>query len=449
MPTVISPSLPAAQQLLTSINKHQPKKVYLAYSGGVDSQLMAHCLVALQIPFTAIHVNHQISSKSNQWQSFVEEQALQLGFDCIVKKVVVKKDGKGLEAKARELRYQAFAEHVEPSDVILLAQHQNDQAETLLLRLLRGAGVKGLSSMAEFSTQQINQQTIQLLRPWLRIKKEQIKGWAQGIGWVEDDSNTDEQFDRNFLRQTIIPSLESRWPKAIDNLSQSAQHLQNAWQLQQEFMAPLINLNPNHNQLDVSQAVFLDGNTALAVIHFWLSELASNLGLQVNKLLINQIYKQLILQGFKSSAQVSWGDFRIVRHNHCLYCLTAKKIEPVNLTEISQNQWLDLGAGGKIKVSPANDCDAMFWVQSLDNLRVCYRTAMGNPKLLVKGRDKSRDLKRLLQESNIPVWRRKHIPLILLGDEIILVADLLVVDTQKVAKKGWQIQWQPCDYIEP
>lgn len=215
----------ARHQLLNS-----SQTLTLAYSGGVDSQVLlevAHqvCSRHSQLRLNAIHVNHGLSQLAVLWQRHCEYECAQRNIPLTIKKVEVSPaPGQSVEAVARQARYQAFRNSVEPGAILVLGHHLDDQAETFLLQLKRGAGAKGLSAMAPFTGATEHKTELTLLRPFLSCSREDIQHFAttHKLIWVEDDSNTDTRFDRNFLRQQVLPAIQQRWPGFTGAVSRSA-----------------------------------------------------------------------------------------------------------------------------------------------------------------------------------------------------------------------------------
>lgn len=198
----------------------------VALSGGVDSMVLLHAVHSLQsilgIRLDAIHVNHGLNPKADDWAVFCQDQCRRLDVCLSVSRVDVdRQSGAGLEAAARDARYEAFSKSV--AAFVLSAQHADDQAETVLHQLLRGTGLKGLAAMGERRVLKSGQT---LLRPLLSISRGQIEDYAIAhvLPWVEDDSNLDQGFTRNFIRHTLVPAIADRFPHYRDSLARTALH---------------------------------------------------------------------------------------------------------------------------------------------------------------------------------------------------------------------------------
>ena len=205
----------------------------VAFSGGLDSSVLLHLLAELArreaVPaLSAIHVQHGLQPVAAAWPEHCRQFCAALGIPLQVVAVQVVAQA-SVEQAARQARYAAFAEHLQPGAVLFSAQHRDDQAETLLFRLLRGAGVRGLAAMP--GQRPLGRGT--LLRPLLDCSRAELQGYAEahGLSWIEDPSNADTRFSRNFLRQRVMPLLAERWPQASVALARSAAHLSEAEQL--------------------------------------------------------------------------------------------------------------------------------------------------------------------------------------------------------------------------
>jgi len=196
-------------------------EILLGLSGGLDSCVLLHLLAQMQtqlhFKLKAIHIHHGLSSSADDWLNFCKEKCNILDIEIYDIKVKInEKSSLGIEGEARRLRYEAIKK--KQKGIVALGHHQNDQAETLLLQLLRGSGLKGLAGMPEFDEKR------NFWRPMLNIKKELIEKYASenNIEYIEDESNEDINFDRNFIRKKVLPLMESRYPASIETISRSA-----------------------------------------------------------------------------------------------------------------------------------------------------------------------------------------------------------------------------------
>ncbi|MEM7019036.1 MAG: tRNA lysidine(34) synthetase TilS [Pseudomonadota bacterium] len=199
----------------------------VAYSGGIDSHVLLH-LLKTSSPrsiISAVHIHHGLQSNADGWAQHCEDVCQNLDIPCQVIRVNVSQDkGASLEESARKARYVAFADLLDPNEILCMAHHADDQAETVLLRMLKGAGPNGLAGMP--ATRQLGNGW--LWRPLLTQPRETLVAYANQhkLRWIEDTSNTDTRFDRNFLRQNILPTLKERWPGLLQTFNRTAAHQQ-------------------------------------------------------------------------------------------------------------------------------------------------------------------------------------------------------------------------------
>ncbi|MDH3812019.1 MAG: tRNA lysidine(34) synthetase TilS, partial [Gammaproteobacteria bacterium] len=215
------------QQHLAALEQQaaKPSRYVIAFSGGLDSTVLAHALAAAggDVPLIAVHIDHGLQEDSARWNAHCEAFAKSLDIEFRGLRVEVSPDsGKGPEAAAREVRYAALHDELLPGDWLLSAHHREDQAETLLLNLIRGsgpAGIAGIGAVRRFGPGW-------LARPLLHIDQAALRVYAenQNLKWVEDPSNADRRFDRNFLRHEVLPVLQTRWPDVAARLQRSATH---------------------------------------------------------------------------------------------------------------------------------------------------------------------------------------------------------------------------------
>lgn len=253
-------------------------RVWVAFSGGLDSTVLLHLLAARpeasSLPLAAIHVDHGLHPDSAAWAEHCRQVCAALGVPLTVRRLTLRRrPGESLEALAREGRYAILRELAGPGDLVLTAQHQDDQAETLLLALLRGSGVKGLAAMPQVAP--LGQ--ARLLRPLLGHTRAQLLAWAQarGLRWLDDPSNADPAFDRNFLRARVMPLLTERWPACAASLSRSAAHCAAAQGLIEGQAAAelprLIGSRPG--TLSLSRLAALEPALLAAVLRYWIAGL--------------------------------------------------------------------------------------------------------------------------------------------------------------------------------
>ncbi len=399
------------------------KTIWLAYSGGIDSHVLLHCLATSpEIDNTrlhAIHINHQLNPESPQWAKHCADvaHALQIQLTCLDVDVV-DIEVLGVEAAARQARYQAIASCVGHDDIVLTAQHQQDQAETLLLQLLRGSGVKGLSAMATISS--LGQAT--LCRPMLAVTQSSIEEYAKqySLQWIDDPSNQDKQLNRNYIRHQIFPPLLARWPSAASTLSRSAAHCADADDLLAdlgEIDLSALNVMTWQDGVPVAGLLSLSKARACNALRTLLHR--DNISLPSTAIL-QRVIDEVCLADVDKIPQVSWSGGVIRRYRDILYYSPPETAVLLPLPEV-------LYQPDKVLLSRDAQLD---WIVS-DNgipmtlfqqgIRIRYR--QGGERIQLLGRQHHHQLKQLWQDWAVPPWKRCRIPLLFCGDRLLAVAD--------------------------
>ena len=434
--------------LLNCFQQHSDvQRLVVAYSGGLDSMVLLHALVALRNagleprPILAIHVNHQLSSNANQWQQHCESICRQWDVPLQVSRVVVNASGKGLEAAARDQRYQVFSGVLQSGDGLLLAHHQNDQAETLLLRLMRGSGPKGLASMEP--SKKFGAGT--LLRPLLSVPRADLEVWANKfeLSWVEDESNQTRDFDRNYLRHEIMPLLERRWPNFSERWQQTAdvcratdveieaiaeQDLSQA-DLRAERWGWSIDLHPMG-----AWDSFRRGN----LLRCLLQRLTLSAPEQAH---LQQVEQQIFFAYDDARSDVRWGDVSIRRFRQRLYVLPLAQAltAPTRGLQWDGQQPVQWPGGELIRWPVATG--GMHWPAGMT---VDVGVRQGGERCQPVGKDHSQKLKKLLLEYELEAWLRDLVPVLRYKDDIMAVGDLWVCDAFGASdnQQGYRIEWQ-------
>ncbi len=304
--------------LLAFLKHHQltGRHLLLGLSGGLDSRVLLHLLTLarqqFEFSFSAVHINHCISPSANQWADFCAEICARdkVPYTCVT--VDVPRDsGLGLEAAARGERYRVLLSR--DADTIMLAHHQDDQAETLLLQLLRGAGVKGLSAMGELSYQPspIDRQLKPILRPLLGVPRAELLTYATAhdLQWIDDESNLDLAYDRNYLRHQIFTVLEERFPSCRKTMARSAGHLAEAAELLEEIALEDAARVVSDGKLNIARIKQLSGPRAGNLLRHWVTEQS---GMALSTARIDDIRTQLLDSRIDAQVAINIGG-RILR----------------------------------------------------------------------------------------------------------------------------------------
>lgn len=438
------------QPLQTALSPFPERPLLLGLSGGMDSVLLLHCLAAdpqWASRLNAVHINHQLMPEADNWQQACQRWCDAVNIPLIIRKVTVVDAGEGTEAAARRARYDAFERLLPEDGLLLLAHHADDQAETLLLRLLRGSGLKGLSAMpaqrrlsGNFSDQR------QLLRPWLGLSRSELEGAARAMSlqWVDDPSNTDTAYDRNWLRHEVMPGLTERVPGLSQRLAATAGRLQQDQHLLEALLSEKLDplLQPCDWPCTLPWSLDLDALESLgqAYHHHALTLWLSRLGLpapQGDKL--PHWLEQCLTAAPDRSPATPYAGYTLQRHGSSVFAWQAPAESAADVLSHSVSADL-LGVtvpwwGGVI------DCPGPFSA----SLAGCdFRAASDLPGLKIAwpGRP-SRTVRQIWQEYHIPLWLRPHWPVLCHNDEVLAVAGLTPV-TEKGDTLGSAdaLQWR-------
>jgi tRNA(Ile)-lysidine synthase len=408
------------------LESHERIELILAYSGGIDSQVLLHALTHLyqqkliSNQITVCHVNHGLSENAATWQTFAQQQCANLPVKFVVKSVHVKAKAKqSLEALARDARYLALKSVNAHQSIVLTGHHSDDQSETLLLALKRGAGLKGLAAMSA----QIKLGQHLLIRPFLSVSRTAIEAYAKfyQLSWVEDDSNLDERFDRNFIRHQLMPLLQSRWPSIKTTINRSADHCTAGQELLDELGSEdLLNCRISVTSLDTDTLKKLSTARFNNVIRFFM---ATKNCLMPSLKQLNQVRMQLTAKQDKSP-EINLGDHMFRRYKQALYLTRLYQDISDWQTNIDlSKQFFDILLPDNIGVLNGQQVevkgDAIGIRLPNKNQQVSLRFKHDNPMCLPDFRQKSRQLKKVLQELNIPTWQRKRIAFLYYDDELV------------------------------
>lgn len=424
------------------------RRHWVGLSGGLDSVVLLHALVSLQlpVPLTAVHVHHGLSPRADAWQRHCEALCRALDVPLRVERVGVERAGEGVEAAARRARYRVFADLLAEGDALLLAHHRDDQAETLLLRLLRASGPRGLGAMAP----ERDLGPGRLLRPLLEVGRADLQAYARDrdLAWVEDESNRDTRFDRNYLRHQVLPVLQQRWPEAPAQLSAAAGLCRDSEALLAELAGEdLARLHARPEDLGGSLA--LPGLAALStsrrhnLLRHWLRGLDLPLPGAAHLQELEQQFFTAPLDGH--GREVSWPGCRARVFSDRFYVLREPAFwRPHPATPAlpwrDPQQPLRLPGGDSLCWQPAAPGEGLAanWCRDIE-----VRWRRGGERCHPAGRGHSQSLKKLLQEYRVPPWLRSRVPLLYAGEQLVAVADLWVCKGYGAppGESGYRCKW--------
>ncbi|MFV0575539.1 MAG: tRNA lysidine(34) synthetase TilS [Vibrio sp.] len=425
-----------SQRLLEQASSAQ--KFVLALSGGLDSRVLLHLLGRFKkqhptYQYIAVHVHHGLSQNADDWMQQCEAWCQQENIEFHGEKVQLELGARiSIEQAARDARYQALAKYVDNQSLLLTAHHQGDQLETFLLALKRGSGPKGLSAMA-FNMPFAGGE---LFRPLLDLPRTQLEQYAQQhqLEWVEDESNQDTRFDRNFIRHEIAPALKQRWPNIEQSVARSAALCAEQESLLKELLIERYqSMQRENGSLAIESLKTQSPAARNAILRMWLDE--SGFPMPSMKQLA-QCWQDVALAQTDAAPIFRFGNTQIGRHNDRLYVFAVQQDLSQQVLEWDIQQALELPDGlGRLELK---SLDADFDVQSLkaksiqtltlpediQHIQVQFKATgiLAHPET----RQHSRALKKLLQEYDVPVWQRNRIPFLMQNDQLIAVAGLFV-----------------------
>ena len=413
---------------------------HIAFSGGLDSTVLLHLLAHLANtetlpPLSAVHVHHGLQAAADAWPAHCQSICDALGLPLRVMRVQVQ-PGASLERAARDARYQAFTEVTGAGQVLLTGQHRDDQAETLLFRLLRGAGVRGLAAIPA-------QRPLAggyLVRPLLDVPREALEAYAHEhqLKWIEDPSNADPRFSRNYLRHRVFPALTARWPQAVANLGRTAEHLSEAQGLLDELA-----------QLDLRAAGQASPFPWLHLPSLALAPLCELSDARQRNALRHWLTPLTRLPDSghwagwhslcdaKGDAQPLWrlADGELHRCGQRIWWLpsTGSEFSDAAVSWPDPQNPLELPGNGQLK---------LIGEAPEGPLQIRYR--QGGEIIDVPGRGR-RDLKRLLNESGLPGFVRGRLPLLYQGQQLLGAPSL--AGLWPAPSDDWHLHWMPqtCD----
>lgn len=398
----------------------RPRRYCVAFSGGCDSHVLLWSLSSLRqslgsSSLHAIHINHGLHTQANAWEAHCVEVCKALAVPLQTCRVQVNIDrGHSLEAQAREARYAAFRQFMQSGDMLLLAHHQDDQAETLLLQLIRGAGVNGLAAMPVLTDFADGW----LARPLLDVTRSDITAFArqQGLHWIDDPSNQDIGFDRNYLRHAVMPLMTRRWPAIAATLARSAQHQAEAATLLKTLARDdwqRVSL-PDSRQLAVSELCTLSRARQANVLRYWIRDVC---GYPLpNTAQLDCVLRDVLHAGQDRSPIVNWQDVELRRYRDRLYLSTTMASHDVDWqADWAPDSHLVLPIGGKL-ITREHKGSGIHKACLDESITVRFRR--GGEMCKPAGRDHHHELRKLFQEWGVPPWQRDRIPLIYAGDEL-------------------------------
>lgn len=424
----------------------------VALSGGIDSMVLLRLASIYanerHLKCIAVHVNHGLSQHAFDWEGVCQAHCDFLSIDLYIERVqltVTAQDS--LEEVARKARYQVLDKHMQANSLLLTGQHQDDQVETFFLALKRGSGPAGLSSMPSITPLSNGYKC----RPLLTVSRSDIEQYAQDneLKWVEDESNKDTRFDRNFLRHEIVPNLVQRWPSFASSVSRSAQLCAEQESLLSELLQPkLMAFQNTYQGISISQ---LNSESELArnmLLRLWLKQFAIPLPSQVQ---LWVLWNEVAKAKEDANPQLELGAIQLRRFQDNLYCLPQYQDLSAWKKELSNTLDLPDALGRLIFSTGVEERDLN---NKNDEQSLLLRAPNQDEKIEVRfnvlgltahpeARERSRKMKKLYQEYGIPSWQRTRLPMIFYNEELAAIAGLFVCRT--FSGKECELIWKKTD----
>ena len=428
-------------QLLARLQQLPPASRYwIAFSGGCDSTVLLHALAKLrpQLPSTrlaAVHVNHNLQDQAADWAGHC--RAVCEALDIPLREISVDAStprGHSPEAAARAARYEAFEGVLKAGDGLLLAHHQDDQAETLLLQLFRGSGPRGLAAMPAqrpFGAGWLG-------RPLLDFRRETLCAYARqrDLAWIDDPSNFDTGSERNFLRQELWPALQARWPALSSTLARAANHQAGAAALLEELAAgDWERLRPaTGNNLPVKALTTLTPERQRNLLRYWIETVHGRP--LPDRQRLERIRTELVGARPDANPELRWPGAMLRRYDGQLWLDDGGDLPASNPGRVMT--WdllrpLELGDGRRLETRPAPRGLDPRW-RDHDNITVRFRH--GGEICRPAGRAHHHPLKKLFQEWRVPPWQRSEVPLIYVGEDLAMVVGYCVCEPFQAQGEG-------------
>ena len=429
--------------------------LFVAYSGGLDSAVLLH-LTALyahehELKITAVHINHGLSENAGAWQKHCQKVCEKLGLEFVGQSVVVEQGGQGyqgIEGQARKARYDALADVItdrakSPYRLLLTGQHQQDQVETYLLRLKRGSGAKGLAAMASSTVFYSNAfNDTYLLRPLLDISRSALEDYAkeQDLSWVDDESNLDTRFDRNFLRHEVIPVLNARWPQFDEMVCRSAKHLSEQQQLIDEISEQdLLALMHHDGSLSVEGLLKLSVLRRNNALRFWFT--ANHISMP-SMVLMQRISDEVLAARVDAQPNVSWQQSVLRRFKGRIF-LTSQQLDSEGMEhtysegESFANSSIELmdtrgESIGQLSVNAVDVAtEALLRMPKVDeqvSIRFAKKGQFNQISCRRAGHKITQKLGDLFKAYQVVPWLRNRTPLIYYNQQLVAAAGLFICE---------------------
>ncbi|WP_232818152.1 tRNA lysidine(34) synthetase TilS [Zobellella maritima] len=412
----------------------------MAFSGGLDSTVLLTLAARLAREqgrsVRAVHIHHGLQAVADGWPAHCVRVAASLGIKCQTLQVQVNLGPRiSLEAAARDARYQALAGVMQTGDVLLTGHHLDDQTETLLLALKRGAGMEGLAAMPDIKPLGPGRQW----RPLLDLSRLQLEQFAhqEGLSWITDPSNTDSRFDRNFLRNEVLPAILARWPAFNRTVARSAELCAEQAELAAELAEQdLTGMVGDHQSLSIAGLQELSAARRHNALRHWLQAQ----GVYCSRLQLHTVWQEVALARDDATPLLVLGERQIRRYRQRLYVLCGEAV-PRPCAGLAADTWLELGVG-RLRLQYRSAEPGLSPALDPGQLHIAFGTQGVRAHPL--GRAGSRPLKKLWQEYRVPPWQRDRVPLLFDGERLVAAVGVFICRdfASQPGGPSWQLEWQ-------
>ncbi|MFZ4217811.1 tRNA lysidine(34) synthetase TilS [Enterobacter ludwigii] len=426
-------TLPAIAQAVSPY-----RQLLVGFSGGLDSTVLLHRLKLWRdnepdIQLRAMHIHHGLSPHADAWVAHCEAVCAAWTIPLTVERVHLQDEGLGIEAQARKARYAAFAAELQPDEALVTAQHLDDQCETLLLALKRGSGPAGLSAMPE----RADFAGSHLLRPLLCETRASLETWARehGLSWIEDESNQDDRYDRNFLRLRVVPLLSERWPHFAEAAARSAMLCAEQESLLDELLSEVLaELITEQGSLTIAPLEVMSPARRAALLRRWL---ASHGAAMPSRAMLARLWDEVALAREDATPCVHLNGFDVRRYKGALWWVKSSPSladRVLDWPSLAEPLLLPCDAG-RVSLVPTGH---VRLPEPGEPVTVRFKAG---GLLHIVGRNGGRKLKKIWQESNVPPWRRDTTPLLFYGETLIAAAGVFITQ-EGWAETGMQFEWK-------
>ena len=429
------------ERLLASLARlPQPVQYWVGFSGGADStallQALHECRDRLPATIHAVHFHHGLQDAAGDWMTHCRDfcRARDIPFRG-VRLIIENRPRVSLEEAARDARYRAVADLLQAGELYLTAHQAQDQAETLFLNLMRGSGLEGLAGIPRLR----NLGAGWVGRPLLDVERAELEAWLneRGIGWLEDASNTDVSFDRNYLRQELFPLLERRWPGVVRRLVRTARHARHSSGAMAHFIERQSGDTLRDSvRLPVRSLHGMEPEVQALVLRHWLrrNEIPA-----LPEKRIGEFLQQLNEAGSERRAEVRWDGWMIKRYREDLWLHRHQPQLACNETRWLHAGQVTLGpASGTLSLSNEDLRPPYGWTVDSRRAGVRFRIATDAP---------GRTLKHCFQVAGVPPWLRAGVPVLYWDDEPVAIGDRLTSERLRdwLERHGVELTWRPAD----